>query len=107
VPALSTTAVLLKSATTGISEYKNQANDIKIFPNPATDKLNVNISSNIAEPTEISVYGQGGQKIQSSIINYDGFSLFTVNLSTLSDGLYLLSVRNRHYASTKSFTVIR
>ena len=107
VPALSTTAVLLKSATTGISEYKNQANDIKIFPNPASDKLNVSISSNIAEPTEISVYSQGGQKIRSSIMNYDGFSLFTVNLSTLPDGLYLLSVKNRHYTSTKSFTVIR
>jgi hypothetical protein len=107
VPALSTTAVLLKSATTGISEYKNQVDGIKIFPNPATDKLNVSISSNIAEPTEISIYSQGGQKIQSSIINYDGFSLFTVNLSTLSDGLYLLSVKNRHYTFTKSFTVMR
>jgi len=107
VPALSTTAILLQSTTTGIPEHKNQTDEFNIFPNPATDQLKVRISSNVAEPTEIAVFNHGGQKIQSSVINYNGFSTITVNLSTLSDGYYLLSVRNSHSTSTKSFTVIR
>jgi hypothetical protein len=107
VPALSTTAVLLKTTTTGISEHKDQADELKIFPNPATDQLNVSIRSDIAEHTEIAIYNHGGQKIQSSIIHYDGFSTITMNLSALSDGFYLLSVRNSHCTSTKSFTIIR
>jgi hypothetical protein len=107
VPALSTTAVLLKTTTTGISEHKDQAVELKIFPNPATDQLNVSIRSDIAEHTEIAIYNHGGQKIQSSIIHYDGFSTITMNLSALSDGFYLLSVRNSHCTSTKSFTIIR
>jgi hypothetical protein len=106
VPALSTTAVLLQSATTGIGDIK-KADKMKIFPNPATDQLNVSISSNVAEPTQISISNQSGQKIQSSRINYDGFSTITVNLSSLSDGFYLLSVKNTHCASTKSFTIIK
>ncbi|HEX7584304.1 MAG TPA: glycoside hydrolase family 44 protein [Prolixibacteraceae bacterium] len=107
VPALSTTAVLLKSTTTGISEHKNQADEIKIFPNPATDKLNVSISSNVAEPTKVTVFDQSGRKIQTLEINYDGYSPITVNLSTLSEGFYLLSVKNSHCTLTKSFTLIR
>lgn len=107
VPALSTTAVILKSSTTGITEHFNPVNEIKIFPNPATDQVNVNISSNVAEPTKVTVFNQSGRKIQTLDINYDGYSPIIVNLSTLSEGFYLLSVKNSHCASTKSFTVIR
>ena len=45
VPALSTTAVLLESLTTGISVHKDQTDEIKVFPNPVTDILKVSISS--------------------------------------------------------------
>lgn len=107
VPALSTTAILLQTTTTRLLERKAKHDGTNIFPNPATDHLNVRISSTVAEPTEIAVYNYGGQKIQSSVINYDGFSPIKVDLSTLSDGFYLLSVRNSHCTSTKSFTVIR
>jgi hypothetical protein len=107
VPVLSTTAILLQSTTTGISEHRKQHAEITVFPNPATDHLNIRISSNVAEPTDIAVYNYEGQKIQSLVIHYDGFSPIKVNLSALSDGFYLLRVRNSHCTSTKSFTVIR
>lgn len=105
VPSLSTTAVILKSTLTGIAEHKNQTDDLKIYPNPATDNLNVSISSNVAEPTEIDVFDLSGRKIQVSEINYDGYSPITTNVSTLSNGFYLLSVKNKHFTSTKRFFV--
>jgi hypothetical protein len=107
VPALSTTAVLLKSATTAIVEPMQKGDKIKIFPNPASDHLFVSINSTVAEQTEISIYNHGGQKIQSSVISYDGYTPIKVNLSSFSNGLYLLSVKNSHGISTKSFTLIR
>src|SRR5665811_1396434 len=85
VPSLSTTAILLHTTTTGLLEHKTNPDGINIFPNPATNQLKVRISTNVAEPTEITVYNQGGKILQSSIINYDGFSPITVNLSTLSN----------------------
>ncbi|MBV5281356.1 MAG: T9SS type A sorting domain-containing protein [Paludibacter sp.] len=105
VPSLSTTAVILKSTLTGIAEHKNQTDELKIYPNPATDILNVSISSNVAEPTEIDVFDLSGRKIQVSEINYDGYSPITTNVSTLSNGFYLLSVKNKHFTSTKRFFV--
>jgi hypothetical protein len=107
VPSLSTTAILLKSTTTGLLEHKTKHDGITIFPNPAMEQLNVRISTNVAEPTEIAVYNHEGQKIKSSVINYDGISIIPVNLSALSNGVYLLSVKSAHGASTKSFTVIK
>lgn len=107
VPALSTTAVLLKSTTTGISELKNQVDEIKIFPNPATDQLNVSIRSNIAETVEITIYDQGGRKMQNFQSSFDGVSAITVNLSTIPEGFYLVSVKTNHSISTKSIAVIR
>ena len=106
VPALSTTAVLLKSRTTGVSDIRNQPAGIEIYPNPATDKLNVSMGSTVAEPTEVTVYDLFGRKIQTTVANFDGHSPIILNISTLPKGFYLLSVRNSHCTATKSFTVI-
>jgi hypothetical protein len=109
VPALSTTAVLLTttSTTTGIQHF-NQADEIKLFPNPAADNLTVSIGSiAIEEPTEIIVFDQLGRKIQVSEINYGSQPSFTLDVSAFSEGLYFLSVKNSHYTSTKSFSIIR
>jgi len=69
------------------------------------DKLNISISSNVAEPTEIDVFDISGRKIQVSEINYDGYSPITINVSSFTEGFYLLSVKNSHCVSTKSFFV--
>lgn len=107
VPALSTTAVLLPTTTTGTQSRVKQNNEMKIFPNPATDQLNISIQSGIAEPTQITVFDQTGRKIITSVVNFDGYSPIQLNLSTLSGGFYLLSVKNNHCTSTKGFRVNR
>jgi len=105
VPKLSTTAVLLKAAITGIGEFKNQSDDFKIFPNPVSNNLNISIRSSIAEPTTITVFDQSGRKIKTSLVNYDGHSPIKMNLSSLAEGLYLVSVKNSRFTSTKRFIV--
>ncbi|MDD4972449.1 MAG: glycoside hydrolase family 44 protein [Paludibacter sp.] len=105
VPSLSVTAVVLKSTPTGVSDVKSQRDEIKIFPNPATDKLSITIRSNIAEPTEVIISDQSGRKIQSMAEAYDGSTPITLNVSSLSIGYYLLTVKNNHCLSTRSFIV--
>jgi hypothetical protein len=106
VPSLSTTAVILKSTTTGVQNIKSQTDEIKVYPNPATDKLNISLFSNVAEPTEVIIYDQSGRKIQSFSTDYDGHSLITMNVSSLSGGFYLLSVKNNHCTSIRSFYIV-
>lgn len=107
VPALSTTAVLLKSASTGIAEHKNQTGEIKVYPNPAKDKLSVSIGSNIAELTEVAIFDQSGRKIQALVTDYDGSLPITTDVSSLLSGFYLLTVKNNHCTSTRSFIIAK
>lgn len=109
VPSLSTTAVILKSTSTtaGIQDIKSQTDEIKVFPNPATDKLNVSIRSNVAEPTEVTIYDQSGRKMQSLETAYDGLTPIIMNVSSLSGGFYLVSVKNSHCMSTRRFFVLK
>jgi hypothetical protein len=107
VPSLSTTAVILKSTTTGVQDIKSQTDEIKVYPNPATDKLHISLFSNVAEPTKVIIYDQSGRKIHSSDTDYDGHSQITLNVSSLSNGSYLLCVINNHYTSNKSFFIAR
>jgi hypothetical protein len=108
VPSLSTTAVILKStSTTGIQDIKSQTDEIKVFPNPSTDKLNVSISSNFAELTEVTIYDQSGRKMQSLETAYDGSTPIIMNVSSLSGGFYLVSVKNNHCMSTSRFFIFK
>jgi len=107
VPALSTTAVLLTKANTGISEFKNGKSEIKIFPNPAKDYINVSLSPTIAGQTEIAVYDIMGKKFLNSLVDYNGYSLLSFDISTLERGVYFFSIKNKHETFTKRFSVIR
>lgn len=109
VPSLSTTAVILKSTSTtsGIQDIQSQADEIKVFPNPPTDKLNISISSKVAEPTEVTIYDQSGRKIQSLETAYDGSTPIIMNISSLLGGFYLVSVKNSHCTSTRRFFVFK
>jgi hypothetical protein len=106
VPALSTTAILLKSIPTSVIESKNKAGEIKIFPNPVSDKLFIQISD-VAGPAEITIYDQDGRRIQSSERPYNGNSQIAIDITTIPKGYYLLSVKTRHNSSTRGFAVIR
>ena len=105
VPALSTTAVLLTKANTGISEFKNGKSEIKIFPNPAKDYINVSLSPTIAGQTEIAVYDIMGKKFLNSLVDYNGYSLLSFDISTLERGVYFFSIKNKHETFTKRFSV--
>jgi Glycoside hydrolase family 44/Secretion system C-terminal sorting domain len=109
VPKLSVTAILLKSTTTatGIDKFKTQVDDIKIYPNPVSDDMNIRIQSNVAEPTQVTIFDQGGRQIKAFDVSYDGCSSINVNLSSLMEGFYLLLVKNNHYFHTQIFTIAR
>jgi len=107
VPSLSTTAIILESTPTGISELKNNADKITVYPNPVSDKLCLRINMDVTEPIEITVYDQKGRKLHSSQRYFDGISPIPVNTSAFPEGLYFVSVKSRHSSLTKSFEVIR
>jgi len=79
--------------TTGISEPVMQlGHSILItYPNPVTDVLNIDLTGVIGEGS-ISILTLEGKAIQTQ--NTSGNSLITLNLSHLSQGIYLCRYTN-------------
>jgi beta-glucanase (GH16 family) len=76
-----------QEATASVSEINNLLN-VKLFPNPVNDKLNIQFSSGLGE-IKGTIYSLTGQRIQVFIQN----SLKkTIEISNLSDGIYFLKL---------------
>jgi hypothetical protein len=107
VPALSTTAVLLQTATLGKNDIHNKAGEMKVFPNPANNELYISLGTTQAGPTHIRVFDQQGRTIKVEDTYHDGRSAIRIDLLSLRRGYYFLSAQNNHHNSTKSFVVKR
>jgi hypothetical protein len=107
VPALSTTAVLFSSIVVGMQKYDIPVDAMKLYPNPVSDNLYIDMGAHIAELTKITIFDQSGREVQSSQKYFDGKSPVSINVSALDEGFYLLSVENKNQKSTKPFFIIR
>ena len=79
----------------GISENENTLSQIKIYPSPADNILNI-IADKNTKINELSIYTIQGIKIQSNIQGQD-----IIDVSSLSSGIYFINI------STTKGTVIR
>lgn len=107
LPALSTTAVLLKSAPTAVNGIKSISGELKLYPNPVSNELLIQLNSEVSEEVEITVYDQAGRTIHSIQKYHSGKLPISVDVSSISEGFYLLSVRSSSNITTKGFTIIR
>lgn len=108
VPALSTTAVLLKAEN--IVTAVNTLPDSKavlIYPNPVKDKLQVKIDFAIAGPTEMIVYNVIGQRLKVLTVTGGRQLVSTIDVTGFSPGLYFLSVKNSRYQKNMPFIIAR
>jgi len=99
VPALSTTAVILKSSTTGISENKKQIDEIEIFPNPANNQIRIRINrsqaynSSLYESRYYILLNSFGQTVLVGNLQPETYE-HTINTSNLPGGLYFIKIGN-------------
>ena len=88
-------AVLTTNIVT--STLDNAKNDIiSVYPNPTTGILNINLSGVLE--TELILYTITGQKIFRKTINT---KTTTIDLSSLSNGVYYLQLKNGNGVDTK------
>ena len=80
----------------GINEYKQD--NVSIYPNPASDFLEINIS---CEEVEYSIFNIMGQEMSK------GTSCGTVSVEELESGLYFLQIQENGLCKTAKFEVKR
>lgn len=79
----------LCNSTVGVDELPEEPNAV-LYPNPATEAVQVSIQNGYADNT-VTVYNSLGQVVLSK--QYNQF-LFTIDLSGLEKGIYLVNISN-------------
>jgi hypothetical protein len=74
-----------------INKIQGNINSLKVYPNPATDKITIDLVRNNAGVINYEIYNLAGKIIASDKIPSSN-SQATVNTNNLPDGIYLLSV---------------
>ncbi|MBC6994971.1 T9SS type A sorting domain-containing protein [Neolewinella lacunae] len=79
------------SLTTFPERAPIQRADVLLFPNPASDVLNVAVRDNFFEATEVRIYDLAGQMVKV-IPEVAGRSQFSIAVDQLVPGVYLLQI---------------
>ncbi|MFH1320502.1 MAG: T9SS type A sorting domain-containing protein [Bacteroidota bacterium] len=67
---------------------------INVFPNPASDLISVNFTSNNNKPVKVFVYDIDGKLVKTFLQEKvkDGYNIFSFSTTTLSAGTYILRI---------------
>ncbi len=72
--------------------------NIKIFPNPATDKLTIQLSNEIKNNIQVNLYSIDGKVINNIELNPNRITNnYEINVKDLKDGIYFLNIKDNVY----------
>jgi len=91
---------------TSTKDLDFKAESLTIYPNPAVDRINISWTKEIATngKATIRIIDLSGRVITTKQVNTNESNL---DISGLSNGLYILSINDDSSASAKKFSVIR
>jgi hypothetical protein len=84
---------------TGVPEAPAKENHVNIYPNPATNFIHINSTSQI---NEIEVYNYTGQKVFSSVVKDKQFNMNTTGMTT---GMYFIKIKSADGITTKKVLI--
>jgi len=88
---------------TGNEEYVAVEPEINIFPNPSFETQTLEILSNDEQHIRVmmyDIYGREVKTVYSGSVK-KGKNLFTVNISSFPDGVYLYSIKGKDYHAVR------
>ena len=89
---------------TSLGTIENDINPFRIYPNPATDILNVSFALNNSEQTQVNVLDISGKVInQVNLGTVNGKTNVSVSLEELSKGVYFIELVNSEGKQVKKF----
>ncbi len=88
----------------GINTLSAAGNNVMVYPNPVSDKLNISFSLPKSDKVKIDILNALGQVIQTENTSNDGgMKVVTVNTSSLNKGLYFVKLSVNGQIITRRF----
>ena len=96
-----------KETEVGIENIEVAVKDVRIYPTPFTEKLNIDIMMDRASQLRINLYDLNGQLLSEQTVQVQqGINNISLNnVSHLKQGVYLLSITSNDYS--KTFKVVK
>ena len=87
-------------------EAINPMTAVRVYPNPTTDVLNIEVNASQASEMNISVYNLMGQKVMESNTSINtGINCPSISTSELTPGIYFVTVKANGFDNTMKFIV--
>ena len=84
----------------------NPMTAVRVYPNPATDVLNIEVNASTTSEMNISVFNLMGQKVMESNTNLNvGINRPSINTAELNSGIYFVTVKANGFDQTMKFIV--
>jgi hypothetical protein len=94
------------SITTAIEEQNQAVEALTVFPNPASSDLNISFFTHNNDNINIEMYNITGQNIyREHLQDFVGSYHKTINIESLSEGIYFLKVTSSNGVSVKKIIV--
>ena len=101
-------ACMIRPEGMGINEQEaiNPMTSTRVYPNPASDVLNIEVNASQASDMSISVYNIMGQNVMNQNVNVTtGMNTRSINISELNSGIYFVTVKANGFENTMKFIV--
>ena len=87
-------------------EAVNPMTSTRVYPNPVTDVLNIEVNASQASEMSINVYNIMGQNVMSKNVNINtGINHPSISTSELTSGIYFVTVKANGFENTMKFIV--
>ena len=84
----------------------NPMTTTRVYPNPATDVLNLEVNASQSSEMSVSVFNLMGQKVMEQQVNLNtGINTTNISTSDLSSGIYFVTVKANGFENTMKFVV--
>jgi aminopeptidase N len=94
----------MRDYAAGIQQHSAVVNDLKVFPNPAKDKLTIDLSGmKPGEPQQLLISDVSGKIIYKEKTQQQ---IMSINTSSYADGVYFISVKMKDGSMSKSKFII-
>ena len=78
---------------------------VAIYPNPASDIINVHLNTNETVDVNIALYSVDGKELRSANVHVYGEANLPVNVQDLSAGFYFVKVTSNGHAYTEKVVI--
>lgn len=90
----------------GIPNPPGTATVIKLYPNPAGNKVTLDFGHPVNEPVLITILTSNGETLSTKIINPQSTTI-GIDVSAISSGFYFVRIQIREQIQTKKLVIIR